>query len=66
MTDDWTHPMKFSRDELEELIVQELKRRNMMAKGAVRFVVGGNPPSLESAEADVYVRPVAPPASEKK
>ena len=63
MTDDWTHPMKFSRDELEELVVQELKRRNMMAKGAVKFIVGGNPPSLESAEGAIVVRPV--PAEKK-
>jgi hypothetical protein len=63
MTDDWTHPMKFSRDELEELVVQELKRRNMMAKGPVKFVVGGNPPSLEGAEVAIVVRPV--PAEKK-
>lgn len=63
MSDDWTHPMKFSRDELEELVVQELKRRNMMAKGPVKFTVGGNPPSLESAEVAIVVRPV--PAEKK-
>ena len=60
--------MTFSKDELEELVVQELKRRNMMAKGPVKFVVSGNPPSLECAEVHIVVRPVpaASASSEKK
>lgn len=58
MSDDWTHPLTFTKDELEELVVRELKRRNMQAKGPVKFVVGGNPPSLEKAEVHVAVRPV--------
>ena len=58
MSDDWTHPLTLTKDELEELVVQELKRRNMMAKGPVKFVVGGNPPGLERAEVAVAVRPV--------
>ena len=61
MSDDWTHPMKLTRDELEELVVVELKKRNMLAKSAVRFIVGGNPPALEGAEVDVAVRAVQAP-----
>ena len=63
MSDDWTHPLKLTRDELEELVVQELRKRNMLAKSAVKFVVGGNPPALEGCEVDVAVRPV--PAEKK-
>jgi hypothetical protein len=60
MSDDWTHPLKLTKEELEELVVRELVRRNMTVKGPVRFVVGGNPPQLEGAEASVAVRPVPP------
>lgn len=63
MSEDWTHPVKLTRDELEELVVQELRKRNMLAKSAVRFVVNGSPPSLEGCEVDVAVRPV--PAEKK-
>jgi hypothetical protein len=63
MTNDWTHPVKLNREELEELVVKELMRRNMSVKGPVRFLVAGNPPQLEGAEAAVAVRPVSPAES---
>jgi hypothetical protein len=54
----WLVPVELSREELDELVVRELKKRNMTPGGPVEYEVIGTPPVIQSVRVLVKVQPV--------
>lgn len=54
----WSVPVELSREELDELVIKELKKRNMLPGGPVEYQVVGTPPVIQSVRVLVKVQPV--------
>jgi hypothetical protein len=54
----WSGPVELSREELDDLVIKELKKRNMLPGGPVEYQVVGTPPFIQSVRVLVKVQPV--------